>query len=158
LLRRIDRGLSGVVRGQLIICGVNGVLTAIGFALLGLKYWPLLSAIAAILSIIPIFGAILSSIPAVLIGLTQDVWLALWVLVWILVIHQIEANLLNPKIIGVSARLHPVLVIFSLIVGEHFFGLWGALLAVPALSLVHSVFTHLRLQYVEDAEPDSLRL
>lgn len=157
LLRRIDRGLSGVVRGQLVICIVNGVLTAIGLALLGLKYWALLAAIAAVLSIIPIFGAILSTIPAVLVALTQDVWIAVWVLVWILVIHQIEANLLNPKIIGVAARLHPVLVVFSLIVGEHFFGLWGALLAVPALSVVHSVFTHFRLESLPDAEPDSLR-
>jgi predicted PurR-regulated permease PerM len=157
LLLRIDRGLSGVVRGQLVICVVNGVLTAIGLALLGVKYWALLAAIAAVLSIIPIFGAILSTIPAVLVALTQDIWLAIWVLVWILVIHQLEANLFNPKIIGVAARLHPVLVVFSLIVGEHFFGLWGALLAVPALSIVHSVFTHFRFESLPDAEPDSLR-
>lgn len=156
LLRRIDRGLSGVVRGQLIICAVNGVLSAIGFVLLDLKYWPILAIVAGVMSIIPIFGSILSTIPAVLVGLTQDIWTAIWVLVWILVIHQVEATVLNPKIIGVSARLHPVLVVFSLIVGEHFFGLWGALLAVPALSLAHSVFTHLRLEALEDAEPDSL--
>jgi predicted PurR-regulated permease PerM len=158
LLRRVDRGLSGVVRGQLVICMVNGVLTAIGLVLLGLKYWALLAVIAALLSIIPIFGAILSTIPAVLVALTQDAWLALWVVLLILVIHQLEANVFNPKIIGVAARLHPVLVVFSLIVGEHFFGLWGALLAVPALSIVHSLFTHFRLESLPDSEPDSMRL
>lgn len=156
LLRRVDRGLSGVVRGQLLICVVNGVLSALGFWLFGLKYWPILSLVAMVFSIIPIFGAILSSIPAVLIGLTQDVWTALWVLVWIIGIHQVEANLLNPKIIGAAAKIHPVLVVFSLLVGEHYFGLWGALFAVPVLSIVQSVFNHYRFLHLEDAGPDSL--
>lgn len=158
LLYRMDRGLAGVVRGQLVICAVNGVLSAIGFVMFGLKYWPVLALIAGVMSLIPIFGSILSTIPAVLIGLTQDFWIALWVLLWILMIHQVEANLLNPKIIGVAARLHPVLVVFSLIVGEHFFGLWGALLAVPVLSLTQSLFIHFRLETMPDVPLDSVAL
>ena len=158
LLYRMDRGLAGVVRGQLVICAVNGVLSAIGFVMFGLKYWPVLALIAGAMSIIPIFGSILSTIPAVMIGLTQDFWVALWVLLWILMIHQVEANLLNPKIIGVAARLHPVLVVFVLIVGEHFFGLWGALLAVPVLSLAQSLFIHFRLETMPDVPLDSVAL
>ncbi|MBN1607938.1 MAG: AI-2E family transporter [Polyangiaceae bacterium] len=150
LLWRIDRGLSGVVRGQLIICLVNGVLSALGFWLFDLKYWPIMALIAGVMSLIPIFGAILSSIPAVAIGLTQGFWTGLWILLWILGIHQIEANLLNPKIIGTAARIHPVLVVFSLVVGEHFFGLWGALLAVPTWSLLQSFFNHFRCLALPD--------
>lgn len=156
LLIRMDRGLAGVVRGQILICLVNGVLTAIGLWMFELKYWPVLALIACVLSLIPIFGAILSTIPAVAIGLTQDLWTAFWVLVWIIGIHQVEANVLNPKIIGVAAKIHPVLVVFSLIVGEHFYGLWGALLAVPTLSIALSLFNHYRFEYLPDAEPDSL--
>ncbi|MCB9608258.1 MAG: AI-2E family transporter [Polyangiaceae bacterium] len=156
LIARIDRGLSGVVRGQLIICAVNGVLSAIGFWIFDLKYWPILALIAAIMSLIPIFGSILSTIPAVLIGLTQDFWTALWVLIWIIGIHQVEANLLNPKIIGVAAKIHPVLVVLALIIGEHFFGLWGALFAVPVLSIAQSIFQHFRFESLPDAAPDSL--
>ncbi|MCU0681042.1 MAG: AI-2E family transporter [Polyangiaceae bacterium] len=144
LVARIDLGLSGVVRGQLVICLVNGVLTAVGFWFLNLKYWPVLSLLAAVLSIIPIFGAILSSVPAVAIGLTQSFGTGLGALAWIVVIHQIEANFLNPKIIGDSAKIHPVLVVFSLLVGEHLFRLPGALLAVPVLSITQSVFLHFR--------------
>lgn len=158
LTHRMDRGLSGVVRGQLVICCVNGVLSAVGFAAFGLKYWPVLALIAGVMSIIPIFGSILSTVPAVIIGLTQDFWTGLWVLLWVLAIHQIEANLLNPKIIGVAARLHPVLVVFVLVVGEHFFGLWGALLGVPVLSLTQSLFNHFRLESMPDATPDSVAL
>lgn len=144
LIRRIDRGLSGVVRGQLVICLVNGVLSGIGFYLIGLHYWPLLTVIATLLSIIPIFGAILSSVPAVVVGIQQGVDVALFTLAWIIGIHQIEANLLNPKIMGDAAKVHPVLVVFALIAGEHFFGILGALLAVPVLSIAQSLFLHFR--------------
>lgn len=65
-------------------------------------------------------------------------------LAWIVGIHQIEANLLNPKIYGIAAKIHPVLVIFSLLLGEHFFGLVGALLAVPCMSIVQNTFLHFR--------------
>jgi predicted PurR-regulated permease PerM len=143
-LRRLDRGLSGVVRGQLLICLVNGVLSAIGFSLFGLKYWPILAVVAAVMSLIPIFGSILSSVPAVAIGLTQSPATALGVLAWILGIHQLEANFLNPKIIGDSAKIHPVLVVFSLIAGEHFFQLVGALFAVPCMSIAQTIFLHFR--------------
>jgi len=144
LLKRVDKGLSGVVRGQLVICGINGVLSAIGFAFIGLKYWPVMALIAAIFSLIPIFGSIASAVPAVAVGLTQGLGTAVFVLVWIVGIHQLEANILNPKIMGDSAKIHPVLVIFSLLVGEHFFHVAGALLAVPVMSIAQSVFLHLR--------------
>jgi predicted PurR-regulated permease PerM len=143
-MRRLDRGLAGVVRGQLLICLVNGILSAIGFWIFELKYWPILAVIAGIMSIIPIFGSILSSIPAVAIGLTQGFGTALGVLVWIVAIHQLEANFLNPKIIGDSAHIHPVLVVFALLLGEHFFEITGALLAVPALAIAQTVFLHFR--------------
>ncbi len=153
LLIRIDRGLSGVVRGQLIICLINGVLSAIGFAMVGLKYWPVLALVAAVLSLIPIFGSIISTIPAVAIGLTQGLGTAVFVLVWIVGIHQLEANLLNPKIMGDAAKLHPVLVVFSLLAGEHLFGVVGALLAVPCMSIAKSLFIHF-LQAANAGDPE----
>jgi predicted PurR-regulated permease PerM len=152
-VRRLDRGLSGVVRGQLMICLVNGVLSAIGFWLFGLKYWPILAVVAAVMSLIPIFGSILSSIPAVAIGLTQSPATAVGVLAWIIGIHQLEANFLNPKIIGDAAKIHPVLVVFSLIVGEHFFQLVGALFAVPVMSIAQTVFLHFRESTLGLADP-----
>ncbi|WP_437658850.1 AI-2E family transporter [Sorangium sp. So ce1182] len=152
-LRRLDRGLSGVVRGQLLICLVNGVLSAIGFWLFGLKYWPILSVVAAVMSLIPIFGSILSSIPAVAIGLTQSFGTAVGVLAWIVGIHQLEANFLNPKIIGDSAKIHPVLVVLALLIGEHFFQITGALFAVPCLSIAQTIFLHFRESTLGLADP-----
>jgi len=144
LLARIDRGLAGVVRGQLVICCINGVLSAIGFAFIGLKYWPVMAIVAAVFSLVPIFGSITSAVPAVAIGLTQGLGTASFVLLWIVGIHQLEANVLNPKIMGDAAKIHPILVIFALLVGEHFFQAMGALLAVPTMSIAQSVFLHVR--------------
>ena len=152
-LRRLDRGLSGVVRGQLLICAVNGVLSAIGFWLFDLKYWPILSILAAVMSLIPIFGSILSSVPAVAIGLTQSPATAVGVLAWIVGIHQLEANFLNPKIIGDAAKIHPVLVVFSLLVGEHFFQITGALFAVPCMSILQTIFLHFRQSTLGLSDP-----
>ncbi|MFT5356016.1 MAG: putative PurR-regulated permease PerM [Polyangiales bacterium] len=144
LVLRIDRGMAGVVRGQLLIALVNGALSGVGFYFLDLRYWPILTLIATLLSVIPIFGAIISTVPAVIIALQSGLSTAAFTLAWIFVIHQIEANLLNPKIMGDSAKVHPVLVIFALLAGEAVAGIAGALLAVPALSIVQSLFLHYR--------------
>lgn len=157
IMSGINRGLSGVIRGQLLICLVNGVLTYIGMMVFGVKYALILSVVAALMSLIPIFGSILSSIPIVLAALVSgeagvDIARALFMLAWIIGIHFLEANFLNPKIIGTAAKIHPVLVIFALIVGEHFYGLVGALLAVPVLSIVQVLFLYFR-QKTWRAEP-----
>jgi predicted PurR-regulated permease PerM len=144
----IDRGLSGVIRGQLVICIINGILTYVGLWLFKVKYPLLLAGIAATMSLIPIFGSILSSIPIVAVALissaTFDLKKGLLVLGWIILIHLFEANLFNPKIMGNAAKIHPVLVVFALIAGEHSYGLVGALFAVPVASIIQTIFVYYR--------------
>lgn len=145
----MDKGLGGVVRGQLIICLVNGVLTFIGLLVFGIKYAFLLGVMAGMFSLIPIFGTILSSIPIIVIAMVSgeagvELGPAVGILAWIIGIHLLEANVLNPKIIGDSAEIHPVIVVFALIAGEHVFGLVGALLAIPVTSIVQTMFLQAR--------------
>jgi predicted PurR-regulated permease PerM len=146
LLERIDRSLSGVVRGQVTICMVNGTLTAIGLLVFGVKFAFLLATIATFLSLIPIFGTILSSVPIVLIALADGFQKALIMLAWICGIHALEAYFLNPKIMGQAARIHPVIVAFSLIAGERLYGLVGALFAVPIAAIFVACFDFARLK------------
>lgn len=148
IIAGIDRGLSGVIRGQLLICLINGILTYIGLLIFGVKYSLILGVVAALLTLIPIFGSILSSVPIVIVALASgesgvDVIRGLAIGLWIIGIHFIEANVLNPKIIGTAAKIHPVFIIFSLFLGEHSYGLVGALLAVPVLSAIQVVFVYL---------------
>lgn len=147
IIAGIDRGLSGVIRGQLVICVINSALTYVGLRVFGVKYGLILAVVAGLMSLVPIFGSILSSVPIVIVALVSgdagiDVFRGVAMTLWIVGIHFIEANLLNPKIIGTAARIHPVLVIFSLFLGEDAFGLVGALLAVPVLSAISVVFMY----------------
>jgi putative heme transporter len=146
LLERIDRSLSGVVRGQVTICLVNGALTAIGLLVFGVKFAFLLATIATLFSLIPIFGTIISSVPIVLIALAEGFQKGLAILLWIIGIHALEAYFLNPKIMGQAARIHPVIVAFSLIAGERFYGLVGALFAVPVAAIFVACFDYARLK------------
>ncbi len=150
LLKRLDVRLGGVVRGQLMICVVNGLLTYVGLVILGIKYSTLLAVVATVLSIIPVFGAILSSIPIIAIGLTQSFTVGLLALGWILLVHFVEANFLNPKIIGTTAQIHPAFVIFALLAGQSTFGLVGAILAIPVASIVLTILGFIRDSYMKD--------
>jgi predicted PurR-regulated permease PerM len=155
LVKRVDRGLGGVIRGQLLICLINGLLSGIGFAIAGLRYWPVWTLLATIASLVPIFGTIVSSVPAVAIGLSQGPWTGLFVLLWIVAIHELEANVFNPKIMGDAAKMHPVVVVFALLAGAHAAGVLGALLGVPVASIVQSLFRFLRARaYAEQEQSD----
>ncbi len=145
----MDKGLGGVVRGQLLICLVNGALTFVGLVIFQVKYSFLLALMAGAFSLIPIFGTIISSIPIIIIALVSSgnglaFGPAVGMLAWIAGIHLLEANVLNPKIIGDSAHIHPVIVIYALLAGEEVFGLVGALLAIPATSLVQTLYLYAR--------------
>jgi predicted PurR-regulated permease PerM len=162
IIAGIDRGLSGVIRGQLLICVINGVLTYIGLLIFGVKYSLILGVVAGLMSLIPIFGSILSSVPIVIVALVSgdegiDIFRGAAMTLWIIGIHFIEANLLNPKIIGTAAKIHPVLVIFSLFLGEHAYGLVGALLAVPVLSAISVVFMYFYRKTWKDSSRPSGR-
>jgi predicted PurR-regulated permease PerM len=146
LIRRIDRALAGVVRGQLTICLVNGTLTFIGLAIFGVKFAFVLATIALLFSLIPIFGTIISSVPIVLIALSQSWKKGIGMLFWIIGIHALEAYVLNPKILGSAARLHPVVVAFALIAGERTYGIIGALFAAPLAAIAVACFDFARLK------------
>ena len=154
LLKSLDKGLNGVVRGQLIICLINGILTFVGLLVLGVPFAFTLGLVAMVFSLIPIFGTILSSIPIVIMGLTISLSTGLLALAWILVIHFIEGNFLNPKIMGTSAQIHPAIIVFVLVTGEHMAGIAGALLAVPVYSILQTFFFFLK-SMVDELEKDA---
>jgi predicted PurR-regulated permease PerM len=150
LLHGIDAGLAGVVRGQLTIMLINGVLTMIGLLVLRIPFAFALTGVATLLYVVPIFGTILSSVPIVLLALSAGgLSKGLLALGWILGIHALESYLLNPKIMGDAARIHPVLIVLALVIGERTHGITGALLAVPVASVVVAVFRFLQRKLAE---------
>jgi predicted PurR-regulated permease PerM len=150
LLAGIDAGLAGVVRGQLTIMAVNGTLTLAGLLVLRVPFAFALSALATVLYMVPIFGTILSSIPIVLLAAgSGGLSLGLAALGWIVVIHALESYVLNPKVMGDASRIHPVLIVLALLVGERLYGLVGALLAVPVASVFVATFRFMHRKLAE---------
>ncbi len=92
-------------------------------------------------------GTVLSTVPIAIVALVQpdgSLWKTFLVILAVLLVHFLETSVLNPKIIGDVMHLHPVLVLTVLAIGEHFFGMWGLLLAVPiTVYIIHFViFDH----------------
>jgi predicted PurR-regulated permease PerM len=103
----------------------------IGFLFLGLPYALLLTVIAVILNFIPFFGAILSSIPIVIIGWIESPSMAIWSLIIILVAQQIQDNLISPLIFGKKLDIHPITTIILVLAGGDLFGIIGMLIIIP---------------------------
>jgi predicted PurR-regulated permease PerM len=144
-LRAFGIMLGRAFEAQTVVAIVNAALSCIVFVILGLPSVALLATVVFFCSYIPILGMIISTVPAALLafkvgGPTHVGWL----LVAILVIHAIEAYMLNPFIYGRHLRLHPLAVLVILLVGEHLFGVWGLLLGVPIAAFV--------LRYVIEGE------
>jgi predicted PurR-regulated permease PerM len=137
--------LGRAFEAQSIVAVVNSILSMMVFLLLGLPSIALLVMIVFVCSYIPILGMILSTIPAAFLAFKLGGGPhVLWLVVGILVIHAVEAYMLNPLIYGRHLKLHPVAVLAILIVAEHLFGVWGLLLGVPISAFI--------LKYVIEGE------
>ena len=129
------------IEAQAVIACINTALTLGGMLLIGLPSIAMLSLIVFVCSFIPVLGAFVSTTPMVLVALNAGgLQMSLWVVVLVIVIHLVEAYLLNPMIYGRHLKLNPVLTLIILFVGYHGFGLWGMLLGVPvARYFIHDV-------------------
>ncbi|MBN8247111.1 MAG: AI-2E family transporter [Verrucomicrobia bacterium] len=134
VLRSINEALIVFFRGQVLVALCDGVLYAVGFALIGLPYALLLGAMASIVTIIPFLGAALTCGTALIVALVQgEGWqLPLLVVAVFSVVQTIEGFVLQPRIIGDRVGLHPLTVIIALMVGTSLLGgILGGLLAIP---------------------------
>ncbi len=130
------------IQAQAMIALVNTVLTLTGLLILDVPSLAVLSMIVFLCSFIPVLGVFISTTPIVLVALNAGgLNLAVLSVVMVIVVHAVEAYLLNPLIYGRHLKLNPVLVLIILFIGHHAFGVWGMLLGVPvAHYFIHDVF------------------
>ena len=121
-----------VFEAQAVIALVNTCLTAIGLYFLGIPQIPFLCIGVFICGFIPVAGVFISSVPICLVGLFSGGFGTMFLLIgFITVIHMIEAYILNPRIMGATLHVNPILVLIILTIGHHMGGIWGFLLGVP---------------------------
>lgn len=138
----MDRTLGAYLRGMLLICFLVALMSYIGLLLVGVDFALILGIIAGITNIIPYFGPLIGAVPAVLIALLESPALALKVIIVLVVVQQIESQVIAPQVLGRSLGLHPLVVIFVLLLGGKFFGLVGLIFAVPFTALLRILFRH----------------
>lgn len=142
LCEAIDEGLGNYIRGQFIVCLFVGLAAFAVFKFLGIPYALLLAIMMGLTNIIPYFGPIIGAIPAVVITAPISGKLALIVLGSIFVIQVIDGNLLSPYVVGKSIHIHPIAIIFALLLGGQISGVLGMILAVPVLAVIKVALNH----------------
>lgn len=140
VITHIDKVLSRYIISQLLLSLIIGILTTIALFFLKVKFSILLGVFNGVLNIIPYFGPIIGGIPAVFIALMESPNKALWTLVIVFVIQQIEGNILSPKITGDSTDMHPIIIIILLLIGDKLGGFIGMIIIVPIGVIIKIIY------------------
>ena len=145
-LEKSNKIFGKFISSQLIDAVVVGILVTIAMSVIGVKYAVLLGFMIGLFNVIPYFGAIIAVALSILItiitgGLSQAIIMAIAVII----LQQIDANIINPKIVGNSLKISPLLIIFAVTVGGAYFGFLGMFLAVPVAAVLKIIIN----DYVE---------
>ena len=143
LLADLDDILSGFVRGELLSSAAVALLSTVAATMLHLRYALMLGVLAGVAEFLPYIGPLLGAIPALLVATSGGAERVVLTALAYAVIQQIEGSLLTPSIMGESVGLHPLVVIAALLIGEHWGGLGGAVLAVPVAGALRVTTQHI---------------
>lgn len=142
-LTEVNLIFSHFITGLIIEALIVGTLAFIGMTILGVKYAPILALIICFTNVVPYVGPFIGAVPAVVATLLYNPMLALWVLIYILILQQIDGNFIGPKVMGNYIGLDPIWIILSITIGGGFLGMLGILLAIPTGAIVKIILTGL---------------
>jgi predicted PurR-regulated permease PerM len=130
---------SNFIGGKLLDSFIVGLLCFIGMSIFRFQYPILISVIIGLTNIIPVVGPFIGAIPSALILLLVEPKQAVWFIVFVIVLQQIDGNLIGPRIIGGSVGLPAIWTLFAIVVGGNLFGILGILLGIPIMSLIYVI-------------------
>jgi len=146
IMDRINMVAGRYIRGQILISFIVGLLCTITLLALRVDFAVLLGFTAGVLNLVPFLGPILGAIPAALTALFISPLRALLVVLLFIAIQQIDNYIITPNIMKYQVKVHPAIIIFSLIAGGAIFGFWGLLLAVPTVAIIQEVLRYYLLE------------
>ncbi len=140
---KLGRAVGGFFRGQLLVALIVGVLSSLGFWLIGLPFWLIIGALAGFTNLIPLVGPFIGGGLGFIVGaISEGFGLGLQAVLVALVVQQLDNHLISPKIMQRTVNLHAVTVMLALLAGGTIAGIWGVLLAVPTVAVGKIVFGH----------------
>jgi predicted PurR-regulated permease PerM len=151
LLDRLRRVWDAFLRGQLLLMVIIGTVVTIGAAILGLPNALSLGLLAGFLELVPNLGPLLATIPAVLIALLQgssylpvsNGWFALIVLVFYVLVQNLENAFIVPRVLGDAVKVHPLIILAGVLVGAATAGVLGIFLAAPVIASLREILLYL---------------
>lgn len=137
-VKQVDATISGFIRGQTAVCLTLSFIYAIGLSVIGVRYGLLIGLLAGILSFIPYLGLAVGLLTSALVAYSQfDNYTAVLTVFAVFAVgHIAESYFLTPKLVGKRVGLHPLWIIFALMLGGKLFGFMGLLLAVPVAAII----------------------
>lgn len=136
-LGRVSRTFSQFVTGQTIEAIILGTLVFVGMLILRLPYAPVIAVVVGVTALIPILGSWIGAIVGALLILPVSFMKAIWFVVFLIILQQIEGNLIYPHVVGKSVGLPGIWVFFAVIVGSGLGGIAGMLLGVPVCAVIY---------------------
>lgn len=140
LLAVVSRSMGGYMRGIVITSATGGLLSFIGFVLIGHPYAGLMGITVGIFHFVPVIGPWIAAALAALLALFVSPWLGLFSLIVSVVAQNVTDNLISPLVMRSAVKIHPALSLFGLVLGEAVGGILGMALAIPLTAAVRSVF------------------
>ncbi|CDN42409.1 UPF0118 membrane protein YrrI [Paenibacillus sp. P22] len=148
MFKDIDEALGSYIRGQFLVCVIVGLLAYAGYLIIGMPYALLLASIVAVTNIIPYLGPFIGAAPALLMASTVSVKMMLLVVVVNTLCQILEGNVISPQVVGRTLHMHPLSIIFALLVGGELAGIVGMILAVPVFAALKVILQHLFAYYI----------
>ncbi|HEX6219733.1 MAG TPA: AI-2E family transporter [Acidimicrobiia bacterium] len=139
----LGTAMGSFVRGQLLVALIVGAASSVGMWAIDLSFWLLIGIIAGFLNLIPFLGPVVGGALAALVALLNgNVWQAVWAVVIMIVVQQIDNHLITPMVQRARVNLSPLVIVLALIVGGSLAGLLGVLVAIPATAAIRIVVGH----------------
>lgn len=136
VIKQMSNQAGSYVKGQMIVATALGLMTYIGFKIIGLKFAGVLGLTTGLLSVIPYLGPTLSFIPAITIAMLDSWFMVVKLLIVWVIVQFIEGNILQPNIMGQQLSIHPLTIIIILFVAGDMAGIFGMIFGVPIYAIL----------------------
>ena len=154
ILEKMYRNVQRWFLGQLASMTIIGLLFTIALSVIGVPFALLLGILSGLLAFIPFVGPAISVIPPILLALAEEPISALWVLLAYAGIQFVEGNIVQPVVMSRAVSLHPVIIVFALLIMGTLFGFIGVLLAIPLVAALHVLMHELWVKRMNELGTD----
>src|SRR5699024_5375340 len=139
ILHNIDTHDGSYIQRQLFIVLCIGVMLLIGYLIIGLEYAIVLAIVAAVTSVVPYLGPIIAITPAIIIAIVTSPWMLLKLAIVWAIVQFSEGHFISPNVMGKTMKIHPLTIMFVLLIAGKLFGIVGVILGIPGYAIAKVV-------------------